>query len=94
MNLLVLTFALATSPADVPKAAATPTFEVREEALKMADGGIRLPPKGSVNLADGGIRLPPKAPVTLADGGIRLPPKGRVTLADGGIRLPPKGLQG
>jgi hypothetical protein len=81
MNLLLLTIALATSPADVPK----PTVEVRQEALQLADGGVRLPPRGVV--ADGGVRLPPRGAV--ADGGVRLPPRGVV--ADGGVRLPPRG---
>ena len=91
MNLLVLTFALATSPADVPKPMATPTLEVREDAMKVADGGVRLPPKGRAIVADGGVRLPPKGRAIVADGGVRLPPKGGAIVADGGVRLPPKG---
>jgi hypothetical protein len=87
MNLLVLTLALATSPADAPKPVVAPTtIEVREEALKLTDGGVRLPPRAAV--ADGGVRLPPR----VADGGVRLPPRGRVAVADGGVRLPPRAV--
>jgi len=101
MNLLVLTLALATSPADAPKPVVAPALEVREVALKLADGGVRLPPRAAVadggvrlppRVADGGVRLPPRGRVSIADGGVRLPPRGRVTVADGGVRLPPRAV--
>ena len=87
MNLLVITLALATSPADAPRPVATPVFEVRENVLTLADGGTRIPPKAT---ADGSTRIPPK----VADGSTRIPPKARVSVADGSTRIPPKGLQG
>ena len=41
MNLLVITLALATSPADAPRPVLAPVFETRESALEVADGGVR-----------------------------------------------------
>jgi len=84
MSLLVLTLALATSPADAPKPVVAPTFEVRENALRTADGSTRIPPK----TADGSTRIPPKT----ADGSTRIPPKSQT--ADGSTRIPPKGVPG
>ena len=89
MNLLVLTLALATSPAaDAPKPVIAPTIA---GPVLVAAGGVRLPPKGQVHVAAGGVRLPPKAQVHVAAGGVRLPPKAQVHVAAGGVRLPPKG---
>lgn len=85
MNLLVIALALASSPADAPRSLATPTFEVREYALRTADGSTRIPPNA---VADGSTRIPPNA---VADGSTRIPPN---AVADGSTRIPPKGLQG
>ena len=57
MNLLVITLAFATSPADAPRPVATPTFEVREAVQNLADGSTRITPKA---VADGSTRIPPK----------------------------------
>jgi hypothetical protein len=99
MNLLVITLALATSPQDATRPVATPTFDVRESVLDMADGAVRIPPKSAI--ADGAVRIPPKA---VADGAVRIPPKTAVAdgavrippkaVADGAVRIPPKALQG
>jgi hypothetical protein len=90
MNIVLLTLCLATSPADVPKPATPKSTEVREDALKLADGGVRIPPRGAAVVADGGVRIPPRKATAVADGGVRIPPRGAAVVADGGVRIPPR----
>jgi hypothetical protein len=75
MNLLVFALALSQSPMDLPKPVTELKLELREDALKLAEGGVRLPPKGRAIVAEGGVRLPPKSRAIVAEGGVRLPPK-------------------
>jgi hypothetical protein len=76
MNALVLALALSSSPADVPKPVLGLKLQLREEGVKLSEGGVRLPPKGQAMVAEGGVRLPPKGQAIVAEGGVRLPPKG------------------
>ena len=91
MNLLVLTLALATSPADAPKPVVAPTIEVREEALKLADGSVRMPPRGGVAVADGGSGSPPGAESRSQMARVRVPPRAS---SDRGRRLGSDSAQG